>query len=115
MVQGTGPGATAAIVLGVLGTAGVLSFALYKWRLKKYMDAEIRSILSDYMPLTKELQDLSEPMHPRGGSTATITSAGGGGATLLATSSSLTAPGGGAAAGGKKQHGGLLLHPDEML
>lgn len=38
------------LILG-LATAGVAGYAIYKYRIRRYMDSEIRAIMAQYMPL----------------------------------------------------------------
>mmetsp|Transcript_41280 Transcript_41280/g.78906 ORF Transcript_41280/g.78906 Transcript_41280/m.78906 type:complete len:713 (+) Transcript_41280:285-2423(+) len=45
------------IVLGVAVAFAIGGYALYTYRLRSYMDAEIRQIMSQYMPLDKEAGD----------------------------------------------------------
>ncbi|KAM0822766.1 hypothetical protein ACQ4PT_052143 [Festuca glaucescens] len=45
-----------------LGFAGVGAYAVYKYRLRSYMDSEIRAIMAQYMPL--ENQDTSSHQRP---------------------------------------------------
>lgn len=45
------------IVLAIITICAVTGYGLYKYRLKSYMDAEIRSIMAQYMPLDKETFD----------------------------------------------------------
>ncbi|XP_022874138.1 vacuolar-sorting receptor 1-like isoform X2 [Olea europaea var. sylvestris] len=42
-----------AIILG-LAVAGVSGYALYKYRIRRYMDSEIRAIMAQYMPLDNQ-------------------------------------------------------------
>lgn len=41
------------IILG-LAAAGVGGYALYKYRIRRYMDSEIRAIMAQYMPLDNQ-------------------------------------------------------------
>ncbi|KAJ6922651.1 vacuolar-sorting receptor 1-like isoform X1 [Populus alba x Populus x berolinensis] len=52
------------IILG-LATAGVAGYAIYKYRIRRYMDSEIRAIMAQYMPLDSQA---AIPVHhaPRG-------------------------------------------------
>mmetsp|Transcript_14726 Transcript_14726/g.48293 ORF Transcript_14726/g.48293 Transcript_14726/m.48293 type:complete len:682 (-) Transcript_14726:864-2909(-) len=47
------------IVALILVAAG--SYALYKYRLRSFMDQEIRAIMKEYMPLDKEDEDAGDP------------------------------------------------------
>nr|KAJ0207261.1 hypothetical protein LSAT_V11C500283830 [Lactuca sativa] len=42
-----------AVVLGV-AVIGVLGYTFYKYRVRRYMDSEIRAIMAQYMPLGNE-------------------------------------------------------------
>eukprot|EP00475_Leptophrys_vorax_P015176 TRINITY_DN2153_c0_g1_i1.p1 TRINITY_DN2153_c0_g1~~TRINITY_DN2153_c0_g1_i1.p1 ORF type:complete len:383 (-),score=8.94 TRINITY_DN2153_c0_g1_i1:349-1329(-) len=42
------------IVLGCMAVIGLVSFGIYKYRLRAYMDSEIRSIMAQYMPLDSQ-------------------------------------------------------------
>ena len=48
---GLSGGAVFGVVLLTLGSAGAAGYGLYRWRLKKHMSEEIRSIMSNYLPL----------------------------------------------------------------
>ncbi|XP_047066458.1 vacuolar-sorting receptor 1-like [Lolium rigidum] len=50
------------VVFFGLGFAGVGAYAVYKYRLRSYMDSEIRAIMAQYMPL--ENQDTSSHQRP---------------------------------------------------
>lgn len=39
------------LVLGIVSAAGIAGYVFYKYRLRSYMDSEIMSIMSQYMPL----------------------------------------------------------------
>lgn len=39
------------LVLGIVSAAGIAGYVFYKYRLRSYMDSEILSIMSQYMPL----------------------------------------------------------------
>ena len=41
------------IILG-LAVAGVGAYAVYKYRIRRYMDSEIRAIMAQYMPLDNQ-------------------------------------------------------------
>lgn len=41
------------IILG-LAAAGVAGYAVYKYRIRRYMDSEIRAIMAQYMPLDNQ-------------------------------------------------------------
>jgi type VI protein secretion system component VasF len=41
------------IILG-LAAAGVGGYAVYKYRIRRYMDSEIRAIMAQYMPLDNQ-------------------------------------------------------------
>ncbi|CAN4081523.1 unnamed protein product [Withania somnifera] len=41
------------IILG-LAVAGVVAYAVYKYRIRRYMDSEIRAIMAQYMPLDNQ-------------------------------------------------------------
>uniref|UniRef100_A0A175YJC0 EGF-like calcium-binding domain-containing protein n=1 Tax=Daucus carota subsp. sativus TaxID=79200 RepID=A0A175YJC0_DAUCS len=47
------------IILG-LAAAGVGGYAVYKYRIRRYMDSEIRAIMAQYMPLDNQPED---PVH----------------------------------------------------
>jgi hypothetical protein len=45
------------LVLAVVASCAILAgggFLVYRWRLRSYMDAEIRAIMSQYMPLEEQ-------------------------------------------------------------
>ncbi|KAJ7533458.1 hypothetical protein O6H91_13G050300 [Diphasiastrum complanatum] len=44
----------ALIVLAGLAVAGIAGYAVYKYRLRSYMDSEIRAIMAQYMPLDSQ-------------------------------------------------------------
>ncbi|CAI7801816.1 unnamed protein product [Closterium sp. NIES-53] len=46
-----------AIVVAALILAALISFGIYKYRLRAYMDSEIRTIMAQYMPLDSQQQD----------------------------------------------------------
>ncbi|GFY82438.1 vacuolar sorting receptor homolog 1 [Actinidia rufa] len=52
------------IILG-LAAAGVGGYAIYKYRIRRYMDSEIRAIMAQYMPLDNQGE---VPNHPHHGS-----------------------------------------------
>ncbi|KAJ6746875.1 RING FINGER AND PROTEASE ASSOCIATED DOMAIN-CONTAINING [Salix koriyanagi] len=52
------------IILG-LATAGVAGYAIYKYRIRRYMDSEIRAIMAQYMPLDSQA-DIPVHHPPRG-------------------------------------------------
>ena len=41
------------LALGVFGTVG---YAFYKYRIRRYMDSEIRAIMAQYMPLDNQFE-----------------------------------------------------------
>jgi hypothetical protein len=43
------------IILG-LAAAGVAGYAIYKYRIRRYMDSEIRAIMAQYMPLDSQAE-----------------------------------------------------------
>ncbi|CAM8955239.1 unnamed protein product [Rhodiola kirilowii] len=45
------------LLLG-LGAAGLIGYAVYKYRFRRYMDAEIRSLMSQYMPLNSQQDEI---------------------------------------------------------
>jgi len=45
------------IVVGLVAAFAIGGYALYKYRLRSYMDAEIRAIMSQYMPLDEKADD----------------------------------------------------------
>eukprot|EP00244_Chara_vulgaris_P014380 TRINITY_DN8984_c0_g1_i2.p1 TRINITY_DN8984_c0_g1~~TRINITY_DN8984_c0_g1_i2.p1 ORF type:complete len:657 (+),score=135.57 TRINITY_DN8984_c0_g1_i2:244-1971(+) len=49
---------TMTILVSVLAFVGMAAYAVYKYRLRSYMDSEIRAIMAQYMPL-----DQGEPGH----------------------------------------------------
>lgn len=55
------------IVLACMGLIGAVSFTIYKYRLRAYMDSEIRTIMAQYMPLDSQ-QDgqMRESLIPNG-------------------------------------------------
>jgi len=66
------------IVILTIGVVAGAGYALYKYRLRSYMDSEIRAIMSQYMPLDKDpgedmdahgvhLDDVAAPESPSGG------------------------------------------------
>ncbi|KAG6744386.1 hypothetical protein POTOM_053106 [Populus tomentosa] len=52
------------IILG-LAVAGVAGYAIYKYRIRRYMDSEIRAIMAQYMPLDSQ-GDIPVHHPPRG-------------------------------------------------
>ncbi|KAJ4732261.1 Vacuolar-sorting receptor-like protein [Rhynchospora pubera] len=44
------------VVLTVLAIAAVGGYAIYKYRLRSYMDSEIRAIMAQYMPLDNQTE-----------------------------------------------------------
>lgn len=39
-----------------LGGAGLGVYAFYKYRIRRYMDSEIRAIMAQYMPLDNQVE-----------------------------------------------------------
>ncbi|XP_057477155.1 vacuolar-sorting receptor 1-like [Actinidia eriantha] len=50
------------IILG-LAAAGVGGYAIYKYRIRRYMDSEIRAIMAQYMPLDNQGEVPNHPHH----------------------------------------------------
>lgn len=50
------------IFLG-LGIAGVGGYAVYKYRIRSYMDSEIRAIMAQYMPLDNSAENPNRIQH----------------------------------------------------
>ncbi|XAR55734.1 hypothetical protein NMG60_11035919 [Bertholletia excelsa] len=50
------------IVLGLVA-AGVVGYAVYKYRIRTYMDSEIRAIMAQYMPLDSQAEVPSQTHH----------------------------------------------------
>uniref|UniRef100_A0A1D1Y6P4 Vacuolar-sorting receptor 2 n=2 Tax=Anthurium amnicola TaxID=1678845 RepID=A0A1D1Y6P4_9ARAE len=50
------------IVLG-LAAAGIGGYAVYKYRIRSYMDSEIRAIMAQYMPLDNQGESNNHPRH----------------------------------------------------
>lgn len=42
------------VIILCLGAVGVGGFAVYKYRIRRYMDSEIRAIMAQYMPLDNQ-------------------------------------------------------------
>lgn len=42
------------VTLFALATAGLAGYAVYKYRIRSYMDSEIRAIMAQYMPLDNQ-------------------------------------------------------------
>lgn len=62
---GFGLGAWVGVVVASVCAVGAIGYGLYKWRLRSYMDQEIRQIMSQYMPLDKEgFDDDAAPIAP---------------------------------------------------
>ena len=56
-VHGGGAGSVVmAVVLSCLIVGGI-AYGLYRWRLRSYMDQEIKAIMAQYMPLEEEPDD----------------------------------------------------------
>ncbi|KAL4587217.1 hypothetical protein LXL04_000084 [Taraxacum kok-saghyz] len=51
--SGSGWGFAWSVVLGVIAI-GVVAYTFYKYRVRRYMDSEIRAIMAQYMPLDNE-------------------------------------------------------------
>ncbi|GMH26386.1 hypothetical protein Nepgr_028229 [Nepenthes gracilis] len=60
---GFGWGIVWAIIL-VLTTAGVGGYTVYKYRIRRYMDSEIRAIMAQYMPLDNQVEISSHVARP---------------------------------------------------
>lgn len=43
------------VILGLAAT-GVAGYAFYKYRIRRYMDSEIRAIMAQYMPLDSQAE-----------------------------------------------------------
>lgn len=52
--KGVGPGGVFAIVFFTLAGAAGCAYGLYRWRLRQHMAAEVRSIMSNYLPLGQD-------------------------------------------------------------
>ena len=55
--SGSNPGHLVAAVLLSCGIVGGVAYGLYRWRLRSYMDQEIKAIMAQYMPLEEEPDD----------------------------------------------------------
>lgn len=55
--SGVSAGVVATIIIVLVIIFAVGGYGLYKYRLRSYMDAEIRAIMAQYMPLDKEAED----------------------------------------------------------
>eukprot|EP00250_Pteridium_aquilinum_P017558 c23686_g3_i1 orf=411-2282(-) len=53
---------TAFLVLGGIAAACVAGYAVYKHRIRSYMDSEIRAIMAQYMPLDSQTSDIHQPL-----------------------------------------------------
>ncbi|KAG8377136.1 hypothetical protein BUALT_Bualt09G0137000 [Buddleja alternifolia] len=53
------------IILG-LAVSGVAGYALYKYRIRRYMDSEIRAIMAQYMPLDNQGEEPDHMHHVQG-------------------------------------------------
>ena len=64
--RGVGPGGVFAIVFFTLAGAGGCAYGLYRWRLRQHMASEVRSIMSNYLPLGGEFDhdDLAGEFKP---------------------------------------------------
>ncbi|MQM09101.1 hypothetical protein Taro_041965 [Colocasia esculenta] len=51
------------VLLG-LAAAGVAGYGLYKYRIRRYMDSEIRAIMAQYMPLDNQGEAANRVHHP---------------------------------------------------
>ncbi|KAG8499216.1 hypothetical protein CXB51_005649 [Gossypium anomalum] len=49
-----------AIILGLV-VAGAVGYAIYKYRIRRYMDSEIRAIMAQYMPLDNQPSNIHHP------------------------------------------------------
>ncbi|KAA3484235.1 vacuolar-sorting receptor 1-like isoform X1 [Gossypium australe] len=49
-----------AIILGLF-VAGAVGYAIYKYRIRRYMDSEIRAIMAQYMPLDNQPSNIHPP------------------------------------------------------
>ncbi|KAL4557766.1 hypothetical protein LXL04_035954 [Taraxacum kok-saghyz] len=54
-ISGVGWGFVWVLILG-LAVAGALGYAFYKYRIRTYMDSEIRAIMAQYMPLDNQAE-----------------------------------------------------------
>ena len=48
------------IILGLVA-AGAGGYAIYKYRIRRYMDSEIRAIMAQYMPLDNQPNNVHHP------------------------------------------------------
>ena len=55
-VHGGAGSVVMAVVLSCLIVGGI-AYGLYRWRLRSYMDQEIKAIMAQYMPLEEEPDD----------------------------------------------------------
>ena len=55
--SGSNPGHLVAAVLLSCGIVGGVAYGLYRWRLRSYMDQEIKAIMAQYMPLEEVPDD----------------------------------------------------------
>jgi len=55
--SGSGTGNIIAAVALSCGVVGGVAYGLYRWRLRSYMDQEIKAIMAQYMPLEEEPDD----------------------------------------------------------
>jgi len=55
--SGGGTGTVVAAVLASCVIVGGVAYGLYRWRLRSYMDQEIKAIMAQYMPLEEEPDD----------------------------------------------------------
>mmetsp|Transcript_19009 Transcript_19009/g.26326 ORF Transcript_19009/g.26326 Transcript_19009/m.26326 type:complete len:693 (-) Transcript_19009:189-2267(-) len=55
--KGTSAMAVFFIILAIVLVMAAAGYALYKYRLRSYMDAEIRAIMAQYMPLDEKAED----------------------------------------------------------
>lgn len=53
--SGVGWGYIWMILMGIFA-AGVGAYAVYKYRIRRYMDSEIRAIMAQYMPLDNQVE-----------------------------------------------------------
>ena len=49
-----------------LAAVGLVGFAVYKYRIRRYMDSEIRAIMAQYMPLDGQGEIPTHYAAPRG-------------------------------------------------